>query len=57
VVLPHERGWETRQKAASHWPNATVVSAFLPRNGIWQKRIPTMTVKVPVIRPLYLNFW
>lgn len=57
VVLPHESGWELKREAAAHWPNATVVSAFLPRNGIWQERVPTMTVKVPTIRPLVTNFW
>lgn len=57
VAQPYESGWELKQTAPQHWPYATVVSAFLPRNGIWQERRPTMIVKVPVIRPVELNFW
>ena len=50
-------GWETEQEAPTHWENAAIVSAFLPRDGIWHKREPTMTVKVPVLLPLETHFW
>lgn len=37
--------------------NAVVVSEFLMREGYWHNRVPTMTVKVPVLRPLETHFW
>jgi signal transduction histidine kinase len=52
-----ERGWQLRKNASPHWANAVVVSSFLPREGHWHKRTPTMTVKVPVLRPLETHFW
>ena len=52
-----EPGWERRRVAPDHWVKAVVVSAFLPRTGGWFARIPTMIVKVPVLRPLQLQFW
>jgi signal transduction histidine kinase len=52
-----ERGWEREKVAKPHWKNAVVVSSFLPREGYWHKRTPTMTVKVPVLRPLETHFW
>lgn len=57
VAPLHERGWTTQQEAPSSWPRAVVVSAFLPRNGLWQQRKPTMTVKVPVLQPEQSYFW
>jgi signal transduction histidine kinase len=57
VAPPTERGWELKREAPAHWVEAVVVSAFLPRKGIWQERKPTMTVKVPVLRPVELSFW
>ena len=57
VVPEGERGWELRQEAAGYWGRAVVVSAFLPRDGHWHARRPTMTVKVPVILPLEKRFW
>jgi signal transduction histidine kinase len=49
--------WQIKKQAPAHWKNAVVVSDFLPRDGHWHKRVPTMTVKVPVIRPLETHFW
>ena len=57
VAPAGERGWELRQEAPESWAKAVVVSAFLPRNGLWQERKPTMTVKVPVLRPVELHYW
>jgi hypothetical protein len=57
VVPEGERGWDRKQEAPAYWPKAVVVSAFLPRNGLWQERIPTMTVKVPLLPPVELHFW
>ena len=57
VVPERERGWELMQAASSHWGRAVVVSAFLPRDGHWHARRPTMTVKVPVLLPLERHFW
>lgn len=57
VAPPGARGWERTQEAPAAWAKAVVVSAFLPRNGLWQERRPTMTVKVPVLRPVELHFW
>lgn len=57
VAPSNERGWENVREAPAHWPRAAVVSAFLPRNGLWQERRPTMTVKVPLLRPVELRFW
>lgn len=52
-----ERDWQRKKVAPPHWGKAVVVSAFLPREGYWHKRAPTMTVKVPVLRPLETHFW
>lgn len=57
VVPPGERGWERKQQAPAHWAKAMVVSSFLPRDGHWHERRPTMTVKVPVLRPVESHFW
>jgi signal transduction histidine kinase len=57
VVPEGERGWEIRQEASAHWGRAAVVSAFLPRDGHWHARKPTMTVKVPALLPLERHFW
>ena len=57
VAPVDDRGWELRKEAPTSWAKATVVSAFLPRNGLWEERRPTMTVKVPVLRPVELHFW
>jgi signal transduction histidine kinase len=57
VVPEGERGWELIQAASPHWGRAVVVSAFLPRDGHWHARKPTMTVKVPVLLPLERHFW
>jgi signal transduction histidine kinase len=57
VVPEGERGWELRHEASAHWGRAVVVSAFLPRDGHWHARTPTMTVKVPVLQPLGRHFW
>jgi signal transduction histidine kinase len=57
VAPAGERGWERKQYAAPHWGNAVVVSAFLPRQGHWHERKPTMTVKVPILQPLETHFW
>ncbi|MGL5017665.1 MAG: ATP-binding protein [Luteolibacter sp.] len=51
------RGWESKKEAPADWAKAVVVSQFLPRNGLWQERRPTMTVKVPVLQPVELYFW
>lgn len=52
-----ESGWERKKEAPPHWGRAVVVSAFLPREGQWHRRVPTMTVKVPIIKPLEIRFW
>ena len=57
VAPAGEFGWESRKTPASNWAKATVVSAFLPRDGHWHERRPTMTVKVPVLRPVARHFW
>ena len=57
VAPAQERGWEHKQEAPAEWAKAVVVSAFLPRNGLWQERKPTMTVRVPLLRPVELHFW
>lgn len=57
VAPADERGWDLKREAPAHWPKAVVVSPFLPRNGLWEERRPTMTVKVPVLRPVELYFW
>ncbi len=57
IAPENERGWEFRQEAPASWPKAMILSAFLPRNGIWYERVPTMTVKVPVLKPVELRFW
>lgn len=57
VAPASERGWDLKREAPAHWVNTVVVSAFLPRNGLWQERKPTMTVKVPVLRPVERYFW
>lgn len=49
--------WTTTQYAPASWGRAVIVSAFLPRNGLWQERKPTMTVKVPVLQPEKSHFW
>ncbi|MGL4398743.1 MAG: ATP-binding protein [Luteolibacter sp.] len=57
IAPADQRGWESKQVAPAHWASAVVVSKFLPRNGLWQERRPTMTVKVPVLQPVELYFW
>jgi signal transduction histidine kinase len=57
IVPANERGWQRRHTAPAHWGRALVVSAFLPRTGGWFAREPTMIVKVPVLRPVELEFW
>ena len=57
VAPAGERGWDRMQEAPAYWPKAVVVGAFLPRNGLWEQRVPTMTVKVPLLRPVELHFW
>lgn len=57
VAPSGESGWERKQGAPAHWRNAVVVSEFLPRDGNWHQRKPTMTVKVPVLQPLETHFW
>lgn len=57
VAPADERGWEKKSQAPAHWGRAVVVSAFLPRGGIWHERRPTMTVRVPVLRPVERYFW
>lgn len=57
VVPSGERGWENKRNTPAHWPRAVVVSALLPRPGAWQQRVPTMIVKVPILRPVELQFW
>ena len=57
VAPAGERGWDSKQEAPASWAKAVVVSAFLPRNGLWQERKPTMTVKVPVLQPVERHFW
>jgi two-component sensor histidine kinase len=52
-----ENGWERKHVAPAHWRNSVVLSPFLPRDGFWHERKPTMTVKVPVLRPLETHFW
>ena len=57
VASAEERAWQRKKEAPPHWPHTVVVSEFLPREGNWHKRVPTMTVKVPIIRPLETHFW
>jgi signal transduction histidine kinase len=57
VAPQNERNWDSQREVPASWERAAVVSAFLPRKGLWQERIPTMTVKVPVLRPVELRFW
>jgi two-component sensor histidine kinase len=57
VAPAEERVWQRKKEAPPQWAHAVVVSEFLPREGHWHRRIPTMTVKVPVLRPLETHFW
>ena len=57
VAPQNERNWDSQREVPASWERAAVVSAFLPRKGLWQERVPTMTVKVPVLRPVELRFW
>lgn len=57
VVPAGARNWQRQQEASANWAKALVVSEFLPRAGRWHQRVPTMTVKVPVLRPLERHFW
>lgn len=57
VAPMNDSGWAKKQDAPPSWGRAVVVSAFLPRNGLWQERKPTMTVKVPVLQPEKSHFW
>jgi signal transduction histidine kinase len=52
-----EQGWQKMKEVPAKWGNALIVSPFLPREGHWHQRVPTMTVKVPVLRPLERHFW
>lgn len=49
--------WHKTRSAAPHWAHAVIVSDFLPREGFWHRRTPTMMVKVPAILPLEDHFW
>ena len=57
VAAAGDRGWQRKLHAPADWGHAVVVSSFLPREGHWHARRPTMTVKVPVLRPLETHFW
>jgi len=57
VAPASESAWPRKKEAPQHWAHAVVASEFLPRAGLWHKRIPTMTVKVPTLRPLETHFW
>jgi signal transduction histidine kinase len=57
IVPPQQRKWEKQEQPSPDWQNTVVVSEFLPREGYWHKRTPTMTVKVPVLQPLETHFW
>ncbi len=57
IAPSDQRHWEKIENAPETWARAVIVSPFLPRNGLWQERRPTMTVKVPLLRPIELLFW
>jgi signal transduction histidine kinase len=57
IVPSDELGWERKLEAPKYWKRSVIVSAFLPRNGLWQERRPTMTVRIPLLRPVDLHFW
>lgn len=57
IAPAEESSWRSKKEAPPHWAHALVVSDFLPRDGFWHRRIPTMTVKVPILRPLETHFW
>lgn len=52
-----EEGWETKREAPAHWASAVEVGAQVVQGGRIGKRIPTMVVKVPPLRPLQKHFW
>ncbi len=57
IVQDGEEGWETKRKAAAHWPGAVEVGSKVVQGGRMAERIPTMVVKVPPLRPLQQHFW
>jgi two-component sensor histidine kinase len=57
IAPANESGWERKRNASADWAEAVVVSKFLPRQGHWHERTPTMTVKVPALHPLEVHFW
>lgn len=56
-VPGNEPGWESRRSQMPGWGNAVVVSTFLPRQGIWHERQPTMILNVVVPPPTGQRFW
>jgi two-component sensor histidine kinase len=52
-----DAAWYRTKEAPAHWRNAVIVSGFLPRDGFWHKRVPTMTVKIPTLKPVETHFW
>ena len=49
--------WAVLREAPPEWGRAVVVSAVLPRPNQWQRRMPTMLVKVSVPPPVERRFW
>lgn len=52
-----ENAWAEQVEAPAHWVSAVEVSALLPRNGYWDRRIPTMVLRVVVPPPVEDRFW
>lgn len=57
VAPAGEHAWQRKKEVSPEWANTVVVSEFLAREGHWHQRRPTMTVKVPVLRPMETHFW
>jgi len=52
-----ENAWAEQLEAPAHWLKAVEVSSLLPRNGHWDRRIPTMVLRVVVPPPVGDRFW
>ena len=57
VAPRRDSDWAEQVEAPAHWVAAVEVSALLPRSGNWQKRIPTMVLRVVVPPAVEQRFW
>ncbi len=52
-----ERGWESKREAPQFWRKSAVLTAVIARGDSWEKRVPTMIVRVPKLQPIFQPFW